>query len=70
MLDVVLGEMKGKKNIHAGVIHAAASEDAAYIAEQVRASINPAELYVNELTPVIGANVGPGVVGMGYYAED
>jgi len=70
MLDVVLGEMKGKKNIHAGVIHAAAPEDAAYVAEQVRASVNPAELYVNELTPVIGANVGPGVVGMGYYAED
>jgi len=70
MLDVVLGEMKSKKNIHAGVIHAAAPEDAAYIAEQVRASINPVELYVNELTPVIGANVGPGVVGMGYYAED
>ena len=70
MLDVVLGETKGKKNIHAGVIHAAAPEDAAYIAEQVRASINPVELYVNELTPVIGANVGPGVVGMGYYVED
>ena len=70
MLDVVLGEMKGKKNIHAGVIHAAAPEDAAYVAEQVRASVNPAELYVNELTPVIGANVGPGVVGMGYYVED
>jgi len=70
MLDVVLGEMKGKKNIHAGVIHAVAPEDAAYIVEQVRASVNPAELYVNELTPVIGANVGPGVVGMGYYAED
>ena len=70
MLDVVLGEMKGKKNIHAGVIHAAAPEDAAYVAEQVRASVNPAELYVNELTPVIGANVGPGVVGIGYYVED
>lgn len=70
MLDVVLGEMKGKKNVHAGVIHAVAPEDAAYIVEQVRASANPVELYVNELTPVIGANVGPGVVGMGYYAED
>lgn len=70
MLDVVLGEMKGKKNVHAGVIHAVAPEDAAYIVEQVRASANPVELYVNELTPVIGANVGPGVVGMGYYVED
>ncbi|HRN68607.1 MAG TPA: DegV family protein [Promineifilum sp.] len=70
MLDVVLGEMKGKKNVHAGVIHAVAPEDAAYIVEQVRAGANPVELYVNELTPVIGANVGPGVVGMGYYVED
>ena len=28
MLDVVLGEMKGKKDVHAGVIHAAAPDDA------------------------------------------
>ncbi len=70
MLEVVLGEMKQKKNVHAGVIHARAAEDAAYIAEQVRAGANPVELFINELTPVIGANVGPGVVGMGYYAED
>lgn len=69
MLDVVLGEMKEKKNVHAGVIHAHAPADAAYIAEQVRAGANPKELLVNELTPVIGANVGPGVVGMGYYTE-
>ena len=70
MLDVVLGEMKQKKNVHAGVIHARAPEDADYVVEQVRAGANPVELYINELTPVIGANVGPGVVGMGYYAED
>ncbi len=69
MLDVVLEEMKGKSNIHAGVIHARAPEDAAYIAEQIRAGASPAELIVNELTPVIGANVGPGVVGMGYFVE-
>ena len=69
MLDVVLGEMKDKKNVHAGVIHARAPEDASYIAEKVRSEANPKELIINELTPVIGANVGPGVVGMGYYTE-
>ena len=69
MLDVVLGEMKGKKNVHAGIIHARAAADASYIADQVRSGANPKELFINELTPVIGANVGPGVVGMGYYTE-
>ncbi len=69
MLDVVLGEMQGKQHVHAGVIHARAPEDAAYIAQQVRENAHPEELLINELTPVIGANVGPGVVGMGYYTE-
>ena len=70
MLDVVLDEMRGKSKIHAGVIHANAAEDALYIADRVRSEVNPNELIINELTPVIGANVGPGIVGMGYYTEE
>jgi DegV family protein with EDD domain len=69
MLDVVLGEMKDKSEVHAGVIHARAAADALTIADRVRAEAAPKELIINELTPVIGANVGPGVVGMGYYTE-
>lgn len=69
MLDVVLEEMRGKKKVHAGVIHARAAEDALYIADRVRSEAAPDELLINELTPVIGANVGPGVVGMGYFTE-
>ncbi len=69
MLDVVLGEMKGKKDVHAGVIHAAAPEDARYVADRVRSEAAPQELIINEMSPAIGANVGPGLVGMGYYTE-
>ncbi len=69
MLEIILGEMKGKQQIHAGVIHANAPEDAAYVKQQILAAVQPQELLVNQLTPVIGANVGPGVVGMGYYTE-
>jgi DegV family protein with EDD domain len=69
MLDVVLGEMKGKKDVHAGVIHAAAPDDARYVADRVRSEAAPQELIINEMTPVLGANVGPGIVGMGYYTE-
>ena len=69
MLEIVLGEMSGKENIHAGVIHANAPNDAAYVMQQILAAVQPQEFLSNELTPVIGANVGPGVVGMGYYTE-
>lgn len=70
MLDVVLEEMRGKSKIHAGVIHANAAAEALTIADRVRSEVNPNELIINELTPVIGANVGPGIVGMGYYTEE
>ena len=70
MLDIVLGEIKDKQHVHAGVIHALAPSDAAYIKQQVLEAARPEEMLINELTPVIGANVGPGVVGMGYYTED
>ncbi len=70
MLDVVLSEMRGKQHIHAGIIHAVAPAEAAAIKEQLLAAVQPEELLLNELTPVIGANVGPGVLGMGYYIED
>lgn len=70
MIDTVLESMKGKKHIHAGVIHASAIEEAQAIADKIRSEVTVDDLIVNELTPVIGANVGPGVVGMGYYTED
>lgn len=70
MIDIVLENTKDKKLVHAGVIHASAADEALYVADRIRTEVNPAELLVNELTPVIGANVGPGIVGMGYYAED
>jgi DegV family protein with EDD domain len=72
MLDTFMAEIKEQDNkkVHAGVIHAQAVEDAEQIVQRLRDEANPAELMMNELTPVIGANVGPGVVGMGYYTEE
>jgi DegV family protein with EDD domain len=71
MLDNFMEEIKDKDNtkVHAGVIHAQAAGEAELVIQRLRDEANPIELLVNELTPVIGANVGPGVVGMGYYTE-
>ena len=45
------------------VIHAAAPERAAELARRLEEAVRPVELFVTELTPVIGAHTGPGLVG-------
>lgn len=70
MLDLVLKTMEGKEHIHAGVIHANAIDEAHVIADTIRSKVHLEELIVTDLTPVIGANVGPGVVGTGFFIEE
>jgi DegV family protein with EDD domain len=69
LLDVATAELAGKQNIHGAAIGAAAPEDMGYLVQQFRERVNPVEMVQNELTPVIGAHVGPGTVGLAYYAE-
>ncbi len=45
------------------VIHAAAPERAAELAQRLEEAVRPVELFTTELTPVIGAHTGPGLVG-------
>jgi len=69
LLDVVAADTEGKGNLHASVIHAAAPEDAERFKQQVIERLDPVELIITELSPVVGTHTGPGLVGMGYYTE-
>lgn len=69
LLDVVAADTEGKGNLHASVIHAAAPEDAERFKQQVIERLDPVELIISELSPVVGTHTGPGLVGMGYYTE-
>ena len=51
------------------VHHAAAVEEAHQLAEQIRRDIAPDDLYVTSFTPVMGAHVGPDLVGVAYCAR-
>ncbi|MDE6617469.1 MAG: DegV family protein [Clostridiales bacterium] len=46
------------------VAHADCEADAQYLAEQVKAKINPKEIVINEIGPTIGASVGPETVAL------
>jgi fatty acid-binding protein DegV len=70
MLDVFEEEVKGKSNVHAVVLNTLARGEAEEVAEEVKRRINPVEFFITDLSPVIGTHVGPGAVGVIYYAED
>ena len=52
------------------VMHADAPDRAEELAERLREELEPAELFVTEFTPVIGAHVGPGLVGFALHPVD
>jgi DegV family protein with EDD domain len=69
MLQVAEEELQGKSNIHVAVIDALAPDEAQQIYDEAKKRLNPVELLRTGLSPVIGAHVGPGTVGLMYYAE-
>jgi DegV family protein with EDD domain len=61
-------ELAGKAEIHMAVLHVAAPEEAAQLAEQVEHRFQPVEMIRSECGPVVGTHAGPGTLGVVYYA--
>jgi DegV family protein with EDD domain len=59
----------GNGSLHLAVIHAAAELEARDLLDRIVASANVVERVVAEVTPVIGAHTGPGLVGTAFYRE-
>jgi acyl-phosphate glycerol 3-phosphate acyltransferase len=47
--------------------HADDANCAEQIAQTLKEKLNPAEMYITEMTPVIGAHAGPGLVGVAWW---
>jgi DegV family protein with EDD domain len=59
----------GENPVHMAVMHAYAPDDAEKLKEQVAAEFNCAELWVTELSPVMGYATGTGTLGLAFYPE-
>lgn len=68
-LDTLSTEAAGQTNLHVTVIGASDSDEVAYMLNEVRQRVQPVDLLQAELSPVIGTHVGPGAVGVIYYAD-
>lgn len=55
--------------VHACVMHADCPDDAEGIRAKLEETFDCRELYISELTPVLGAHIGPGMVGIAWWSE-
>jgi len=55
--------------LHVAIFHADAPGEAEELRQRIAREFRCVELYVTEMTPVMGAHTGPGVLGVVFYAD-
>ena len=56
--------------VHLCVHHTNTPQQALFLASQAQERLRPVELYVSELTQVMGVHTGPGFIAFAYYFEE
>ncbi len=64
----LMRERVGEGRLHAMVMHAQAPEQADALSSLIASEFECDELYVSEFTPVMGAHIGPGMVGVAFWS--
>ena len=68
LLELIKEHADGRP-IHAGVVHAHAEDALQELTTQLNGCVSCKELQQYELSPVIGAHVGPGTLGVTFYTD-
>jgi fatty acid-binding protein DegV len=68
MLEMI-EEIVGQKPLHAAVSHGNRLAEAERVAEILRQRFDVRELFINHLTPVMGAHAGP-LVGVAFFTGE
>ncbi len=70
LLQEVETRVKPGSSLHLGVLHAGAEVEAQQVADNLCKRWTCLKTFLAEIGPVVGAHVGPGTVGVAFYAEE
>ena len=66
----IMATRVSERPVHAAVVHADALDKAERLRQEVASLFDCWELYLTDLTPVMGTHGGPGVLGMAWWSEE
>lgn len=69
VVELLEQEAKQGGQAHMAVVNVAAAEEAQDFRRQLEERFQPLEMLFTDCSPVLGAHVGPGTVGVAYYFE-
>jgi DegV family protein with EDD domain len=69
LVDCMANRIGDKLPKQVAVIHADNLEKAEQLKQLTQERFNLEEIFITDLTPVMGAHAGPGVLGLGYYLK-
>ncbi|MCE2463319.1 MAG: DegV family protein [Dehalococcoidia bacterium] len=72
-VERLVGVMKDRvqqRPAHVNVMHAHAADSAMKLYHRVETEFNCREIFISEFTPVMGAHLGPGLLGLAFYADE
>ena len=68
VVEIVAEKCAGKSPVHIATLHADSPNDAKILLEKITPMLNPVESVFAAVSPAVGANAGPGTVGLAYLA--
>lgn len=66
MVEIIAEQTVGKSPVRLAVLHANVPVEAKVLVERASALINPAEIILTSISPVVGTHTGPGTLGLAY----
>ena len=69
IMGLVCENAYGKKNLRFAVAHANAPESANWLEEQIKKQFETREVMIVNVSPGLGAHVGPGAAGVAFLGE-
>ena len=65
----LMADRVGASSVHAAVLHAASEDGAMALHDRINREFDCAESYVTEFSPVMGAHIGPGMLGVAFWSD-
>jgi DegV family protein with EDD domain len=68
VVEIVAEKCAGKSPVRVATLHADSPDDAKYLLDKIVPLVNPIETTFAAVSPAVGANAGPGTVGLAFMA--
>jgi DegV family protein with EDD domain len=68
LVELLEARIANRKPVHLATLHADALDVAQQLLEKASARVNPAVTLISDVSPAVGAHLGPGTVGLAFMA--